>query len=143
MEPLYHDLAAELVSLNTQIFQIPAKQHLSQLTKGERFVLFYLLTHHSTAHPRDLSQNMLVSTARIAALLGRMEEKQLINRSQDPRDNRQVIVTLLPRGEKVIQQIRVTAIQSVARMLESLGPKDAAEYLRLQRKILANAVREN
>lgn len=142
MESLYHDLATELVSLNIQLFRLPAKQHLSQLTKGERFVLFYLLTHRFKAHPRDLSQNMLVSTARIAALLGRMEEKQLVARSQDPKDNRQVIVTLLPRGESAIREIYVSATQSVARMLEALGPEDAAEYLRLQRKILANAARE-
>ena len=138
MDPLYHDLANELLSLNMQLLHVPAKQHLTQLTKGERFVLFYLLKHHSTAHPRELSESMLVSTARIAALLGRMEEKQLIARSQDPRDSRQVIVSLLPQGQKAIQQIHVRAIQSISGMLEALGPEDAKEYLRLQRKILAN-----
>ncbi|MBQ2926462.1 MAG: MarR family transcriptional regulator [Ruminiclostridium sp.] len=143
METLYDELAAELLVLNTHLLQIPAKQHLSRLTQGERSVLFYLLTHHSTAHPRELSKTMLVSTARIAALLGRMEEKQLIARSPDPRDNRQVIVTLLPEGQQVIQQIHLRAIESVSRMLEALGPEDAREYLRLQRKILANASREN
>lgn len=143
MATLYDELAAELLVLNTRLFQIPGKQHLSRLTQGERFVLFYLLTHHSTAHPRDLSKTMLVSTARIAALLGRMEEKKLITRSPDPRDNRQVIVTLLPQGQNIIQQIHLSAIQSVSRMLEALGPDDAREYLRLQRKLLAAASREN
>ena len=143
MEPLYDQMAEELLALNMQLFQLPAKQHLFQLTKGERFVLYYLLTHHSTAHPRELSRDMVVSSARIAALLGRMEEKDLIARSPDPRDNRQIIVRLLPRGQQTIQQIRSGAIQSVTRMLESLGPEDAAEYLRLQRKILATSARED
>lgn len=83
---------------------------------------------------------MVVSSARIAALLGRMEEKQLISRTQDPLNNRQVIVTLLPAGQAVIDRIRAEVLAAAARMLERLGPEDAREYLRIQRKILSNSV---
>ena len=80
---------------------------------------------------------MVVSTARIAALLSRLEEKQYISRASDPSDNRQVIVTLLPQGLALIQRIRNEVIAAVVRMLERLGPEDAREYIRIQKKILS------
>ena len=80
---------------------------------------------------------MGVSTARIAALLSRLEEKQYISRASDPSDNRQVIVTLLPQGLALIQRIRNEVIAAVVRMLERLGPEDAREYIRIQKKILS------
>ena len=79
----------------------------------------------------------MVSTARIAALLSRLEEKQYISRAQDPTDNRQVIVTLLPQGLALIQRIQGEVIAAVVRMLERLGPEDAREYIRIQKKILS------
>ena len=64
-------------------------------------------------------------------------EKQYISRASDPSDNRQVIVTLLPQGLALIQRIRNEVIAAVVRMLERLGPEDAQEYIRIQKKILS------
>lgn len=46
---------------------------------------------------------MVVSTARIAALLNRMEEKGLISRLPDPLDNRQIIVSLSLRARRPLK----------------------------------------
>ena len=78
---------------------------------------------------------MVVSTARAAALLGAMEEKGLVSRRADPLDNRQIIVTLLPAGLRAIQAIRTQVRGTVVGLLEKLGPEDAREYLRIQKKI--------
>lgn len=119
------------------MLQEPAKQKISKMTRGEVFVLNYLMTHQNQAHPAEISRSMVVSTARIAALLSRLEEKQYISRASDPSDNRQVIVTLLPQGLALIQRIRNEVIAAVVRMLERLGPEDAREYIRIQKKILS------
>lgn len=137
MNPEYEELAAELLRLNIGMLQEPAKQKISKMTRGEVFVLNYLMTHQNQAHPAEISRSMVVSTARIAALLSRLEEKQYISRSQDPTDNRQVIVTLLPQGLALIQRIQSEVISAVVRMLERLGPEDAREYIRIQKKILS------
>ena len=133
----YDELAKELLSLNLNMLHVPAKRKIGKMAQGEVFVL---ATHQQSAHPGELSKSMVVSSARIAALLGRMEEKQLISRTQDPLNNRQVIVTLLPAGQAVIDRIRAEVLAAAARMLERLGPEDAREYLRIQRKILSNSV---
>lgn len=137
MNPEYEELATELLRLNIGMLQEPAKQKISKMTRGEVFVLNYLMTHQNQAHPAEISRSMVVSTARIAALLSRLEEKQYISRACDPSDNRQVIVTLLPQGLALIQRIRSEVIAAVVRMLERLGPEDAREYIRIQKKILS------
>ena len=137
MNPEYEELAIELLRLNIGMLQEPAKQKIAKITRGEFFVLNYLMTHQNQAHPAEISRSMVVSTARIAALLSRLEEKQYISRAQDPTDNRQVIVTLLPQGLALIQRIQGEVIAAVVRMLERLGPEDAREYIRIQKKILS------
>ena len=138
MTDQYEGMAAELLQVNEDLLQDPARRLISQLTKGEHFVLNYLLTHHHQAHPNELSRRMVVSTARIAALLGRMEAKGLITRVPDPLNNRRVNVTLSSQGLEVIQSFRAQVLRSAAQMLAGLGPDDAREYLRLQKKLLAS-----
>lgn len=133
----YEGLAAELLQVNEAFLQDPTRRLLAQLTKGEYFVLNYLLTHQSRTHPAQLSRHMAVSTARVAALLGRMEDKGLLTRVPDPLNNRQVNVTLSPQGLEVIRAFRAQVLASAAQMLARLGPEDAREYLRLQKKLLS------
>ena len=140
MTEQYEQLANELVQVNEALLHQPAQDLLSKLSRGEHFVLNYLLTRYGQAHPTDLSRHMVVSTARIAALLNRMEEKGLISRLLDPLDNRQIIVSLSPKGEKAIEAFRKKVIQATARMLELLGPDDSQEFLRLQRKLVTNLI---
>ena len=74
----YEGLATELLQVNEDLLRVPARHLISKLTQGEHFVLNYLLTHRHQAHPVDLSRGLVVSTARIAALLNRMEDKGLV-----------------------------------------------------------------
>ena len=137
MKEHYEQLAEELIRTHMDLIRVPARRQMARLNRGEQSVLQYLLVHESPAHPGDLSRSLEVSTARVAALLGVMEGKGLIARSADPEDNRQVIVTLLPAGIQAIRTIRIQARDAVVRMLEKLGPEDAEEYLRIQKKIVS------
>ena len=134
----YELLAAELLNIKANLLQVPANQQISKLVRGERFVLNYLMTHESAVHPKELSEKLSVSTARIASLLNHMEAKHFIVRTEDPRDSRQVIVQLTPDGADAIDEIRKEVISQVSKMLESLGPDDAKEYVRIQEKIYRN-----
>lgn len=134
----YTALAHELLSVRTNLIQIPVTQQLSKMMKGELFVLNYLATHEKIIHPKELSEKMSVSTARIASLLNHMEERKLIQRYTDKEDNRQVIVILTDTGRQKILHIREKVIAYAAVMLESLGPEDAQTYIRIQNKIWRN-----
>ena len=67
-----------------------------------------------------------------------MEDKGLISALPRPLNNRQVIVTPLPQGLEAIQTFRSQVIRSAAQMLADLGPEDAREFIRIQKKLLAN-----
>ena len=79
---------------------------------------------------------MLVSTARIAVLLNAMEKKGFVTREADGDDNRQIIVRLTPKGYEEARNKREDIINAVIHMLEFLDPDEAAEYLRIQKKIV-------
>ena len=134
----YTALANELLSVRANLLQVPANQKLSKMVQGELFVLNYLITHEKIVHPKELSEKMAVSTARIASLLNHMEGKNLIQRYADKDDNRQVIVILTDTGRQEIHRIRAEVISHVCAMLESLGPEDAEAYIRIQKKIWNN-----
>lgn len=137
----YSSLANELLEIRANLLPVPATQQLSQMVKGELFVLNYLLLHEGMIHPKELSEKMAVSTARIANLLNHMEEKHYIERCHDTSDSRQIIVRLTEKGRESIQNTRRKVLQSVAAMLEEIGPEDAENYVRIQKKILANSLK--
>lgn len=132
----YQKMAEELLTIRAEQLKIPANQQMSRLVRGELFVLNYLLTHNRIAYPKELSKEMVVSTARIAVILNHMEEKYWIVRTNDTEDNRQTIVTLTDRGYEEIQKKRMEVIDSVTKMLETIGLNDAQEFLRIQKKIV-------
>lgn len=136
----YETLADELLHIRANLLRVPAHQKLSNMLRGELFVLNYLHDHDTVVHPKELSENLSVSTARIASLLKHMEEKELIVRMPDSTDSRQIIVRLTPAGEHAIQTCRQDVLSYLAGMLESLGPDDAREYIRIQKKIYRNYV---
>lgn len=134
----YQTLANELLHIRMNLLQVPASQKLSGILRGELFVLNYLYNREDGVHPKELSEKLSVSTARIASLLNHMEEKHLVVRETDLQDSRQVLVRLTPDGLEAIQCCRRDVLANVERMLEALGPDDAREYIRIQEKIYSN-----
>lgn len=134
----YRKMAEELLAIRAEQLKVPASQQMSKFVKGELFVLNYLATHNHSVYPKELSGEMVVSTARIAVILNQMENKKWITRSTDPEDNRQILVALTEEGHHIIEQKRMKAIEILTQMLEKLGPEDAANLLRIQRRIVGN-----
>ena len=134
----YQALADELLHIRMDLLQVPAAQQLSGILRGELFVLNYLYNRDEGIHPKELSEKLSVSTARIASLLNHMEGKHLVVRETDPSDFRQVLVRLTPDGSDAIRRCRSEVLASVERMLESLGPDNTREYIRIQEKIYSN-----
>lgn len=131
----FETLARELLNVRTKLLHVPVHQEISRIVRGELFVLNYLNEHNGIAHPKELSENLAVSTARIARLLKHMEEENLIVRFTDINDSRQVIVQLTQLGSMQIDLTRKKVLDHTIRMLERLGPEDAREYIRIQEKI--------
>ena len=139
----YKELAEDLLAVRAEQLKVSANQQMSKLLKGELFVLNYLLTHSKVAYPKELSREMAVSTARIAAILNSMEEKGWITRTGDTEDSRHTIVALTDEGCAEIEKKRTEVIGSVTKMLKLIGPDDAREFLRIQKEIVNNSFKRS
>ena len=125
----YMKLAKELLDIRVKLVQVPFVQILSKMERGETFVLNYLVTHDGPIHPKNLSTAMAVSTARIATLLNKLEEKNQVRRYVDPDDKRQLIVVLTDEGREKILQHRAEILPDIRDFLEELGAEDAQAVL--------------
>lgn len=135
----YTLLADELIDLQTAFNHLPVGEALTELYCGEYLALSFLAGRGGAAHPKELSGFMCVSSARIAALLRHLEEKGWVRRKPDRTDERKVVVRLTKVGGALIGAKHAEAVAEVCRLLGALEPDEAAEYVRLRRKLVAAA----
>lgn len=137
----YMLLAKELLSTKIKLNNLPAGEALIKMCEGEYYVLTFLFSNGSCAHPSQLSRSMAVSTARVAAILNKLEKKGFVQRSSDPDDERKVIVTLTDSGYNEVSLSIENVLIYLSKILETLGPEDAKEYIRIQKKLLASSAK--
>ena len=109
---------------------------MSQIARGEVLALNYLAANGNRAYPKDMSKALMLTTARVAAMLRSLEGQDMITRTPDPSDSRQVIVCLTEKGVALVEERRIGMIHSVAKMLEALGEEDAKAYVRIQARLI-------
>lgn len=132
----YYDLANELMKMRSCTPEIQPEREISKSGKGELCVLNYLFDHNKAAYPKELSKGMMVSTARIAVILNHLEQARMITRTADPEDNRQIIVSLTRNGMELCEKKRNMMRGHLIYMLKQLGPDDAREYVRIQKRLM-------
>jgi DNA-binding MarR family transcriptional regulator len=66
--------------------------------------VFLLLWEHERLTVKELGEKLLLDSGTLTPLLKRMEQKQWISRRRDPRDERSVIIELLPAGRALQAQ---------------------------------------
>lgn len=111
--------------------------NLNKMSKGEHFVLQYLLRKGKEVNPSELSDALQSSTARISALLGVLEKKGQIHRQVDTSDRRNVLVTITEAGKERIKAIITKMNGLTAQIFMAMGEKDTKEFLRLSKLFAA------
>lgn len=130
------DKVVELFQL-TETFPRKAPQNwLGEFNRGEFFILNYLHANGGTACPSKMSDAMQTSTARIAAALNGLEKKGWITREPDEEDRRKKLVQLTPKGAEYISNSKEKVYRNISKLLMELGEEDAAEYIRLTKKMV-------
>lgn len=132
----YIDLANQLLDLRSRVPQIKMERTISEMGRGEVLVMNYLFSRKNKVYPKDISKALMLTTARIAAILKNLEKHDMITRTQDSLDNRQTVVELTDTGLASISIRREKVVQTTAKMLEALGEEDAKAYIRIQKKLM-------
>lgn len=103
--------------------------------RGFGFVLSYLEQADEVVYASDLSKKLNVSTARIAALLKRMEQNGLITRCTSPKDARRTVVEITPAGIASVDKMREQALHRIELLLARVSKENLETYIRISRQI--------
>lgn len=132
----YLELARQLAEINKKMLKISEYTKMTDANRGEGVLLGYLRRHDNEATPTELSIALNVSTARIAVLINKMEQKKLVERQKHPENKRNTIVRLLPEGKKLSEKQEEDFNQNVVRFFETLGEEKAALFVELQSEMV-------
>jgi len=131
----YQTLAREYMEILHKMRKRKNEKRINDSLHGEQFVLAYVAHHDGSVIPSDISAEMSISTARIAAALGSLESKGLITRRIDEKDRRRILVELTDAGREKEAEHAKGIMRVLVRMLENLGEADAIEFLRILKKV--------
>lgn len=108
---------------------------IDESQKGIGFVLVYLQESDHEVIAGELAKKLNVSTARIAALLRKMEKNGLIVRYRSPADARQTVVEITEEGNVYVDKMKEQILMKMELLLEKVGKEDMEEFIRISRKI--------
>lgn len=133
----YDILAAELFEVITKLHQNDLHRKLDGAVRGENFILQYIYSQSDNGHisPSDLSKEMYVSSARIAATLNSLEKKNLIQREINLKDRRQINISLTLKGYRLAKENYARRVAAVIDTLQTLGEEDSQSLIRILNKI--------
>lgn len=105
--------------------------------KGYGYILGYLSKVNEAVNPSALARQLNVSTARISALLKKLENRGFIERIHSEKDARQTIVKITPAGISYIEEKENALLAIIERLLEKVGEADLEAYIRISKKMVA------
>ncbi|MGN0658967.1 MAG: MarR family winged helix-turn-helix transcriptional regulator [Emergencia sp.] len=132
----YLKLAQELAEISKTMLKIAEYRKLSDSNQGEGVLLGCLRRHGGEATPAELSGAMKVSSARIAVLLNKMEQKGLVVRQNNPASGRSTIVRLLPEGRELSETQEADFNRKLIAFFEMIGEEKAVLFVELQKEMM-------
>lgn len=83
----------------------------------------------------ELSEAMCVSTARVAVLLRKMENKGLVVKREDKSDARVTIVKLSEEGKRVATEMKENMLNYIADIIDKVGEEKFLQFIALSHEI--------
>ena len=87
----------------------------------------------------DLSRGTSVDRSDVVAVLGDLEQAELVQRTVDPANRRRNIVTLTRAGKRKLKALDRVVDQAQERVMEPLTPAEQARLLKLLRRLDGSA----
>lgn len=131
----YTHLAQEFMGIMHQLRKRGPQKQISDSMHGETFVLLYINRHEGNVIPSEISNELGISTARVAATLNSLESKGLITRRIDVDDRRRILVEVTPAGKEQVEEHFRMVLKTTENMLRYLGDDDAREYVRIMKRL--------
>lgn len=124
------ELTEELVRLLDEYPREARDNRFSSTLRGEMAVMRLLHNSRQKMTAGELSSRLDMTTSRVAAVLGSLEKKGLLERENDEVDRRRVLVSLTQAGDALCEKRRQHFMKKISMLLSMLGD-DAPEFVRL------------
>lgn len=124
------ELTEELVRLLDEYPREARDNRFSSTLRGEMAVMRLLHNSRQKMTAGELSSRLGMTTSRVAAVLGSLEKKGLLERENDEVDRRRVLVSLTQAGDALCEKRRQHFMKKILMLLSMLGD-DAPEFVRL------------
>ncbi|MGY3725579.1 DNA-binding transcriptional regulator, MarR family [Granulicatella balaenopterae] len=98
-------------------------------------VIRCLMKHDGKATSGQISEEMNVSTARVAALLKKMEQRGWLVREKDATDKRITLVKLTSEGMAIGVTMRKNIRQQIATLIDEIGVEKLMDFMETRAKI--------
>ncbi|MEY8351783.1 MarR family transcriptional regulator [Lachnospiraceae bacterium 54-53] len=131
----YKDLALEFMEVMNQTRRRNVPKQIDDSMRGEHFVLNYISEHEGNVIPSDISHEMGITSARVAAALNSLEKKGLITRRIDAGDRRRILIDMTDAGREQVKKHYEMILDTTIDMLRYLGEEDAKNYIRIMKKM--------
>lgn len=124
-------LTKEMIRLLDEHPRAARDNRFSAIMCGEMAVMRLL---HSGAKQKmtagELSSRLGMTTSRVAAVLGSLQKKGLLERESDEEDRRRVMLSLTEAGDRLCEKRKRHFMSKISKMLAMLG-EDAPTFVHL------------
>ncbi|AGC68849.1 transcriptional regulator MarR family [Thermoclostridium stercorarium subsp. stercorarium DSM 8532] len=103
---------------------------------GEMGVLLWLSQQKSRTYATDIIKHFGLTPGRVANILKKLEQRQLIVRHEDTVDQRKFCILLTKKGVMYANELYSQMNDGHARILAALGQEDASEGLRILKRVI-------
>lgn len=115
MHPIMQFIRAEMRSQREPSLSVP------------QFRLLAFLNHHPGASLSEVSEHLGVTRATASAMTERLVQRDWVDRTADPQERRQIMLTLTESGRTHLEQMQDSTRRRLAELLNQLSPAELAD----------------
>ncbi len=94
----------------------------------EDIYLLQLLRNHTPQRMGEIADEMGIPISTATRVVDRLEEKKLLSRKKDPRDKRNILVTLEQKGKDVVTKVENQTFTILSKNLGNYSDEDIASF---------------
>ena len=121
---------------------IEAKHNLMDMAESHGLTIMQLYTLCLLEADASIPMNSLSSTlscdaSNVTGIVDRLLQHDYIKREENPKDRREKMITLSPKGAKICEQISKTFVSAEPKALQSLSKEEQNQLHKILSKVLA------
>ncbi len=125
--------------LSSTFRQILWKQALElDLTYSQAQVLFHLARNPKSL-ATDVARTFGITLPAVTQVVDRLESKKFVERTENARDRRQMLLTLTRAGRALVRDLEAAQVSGLSEVLHRLQPAERKEVIRGLERLVAAA----